>query len=128
MLPGWDQGYERELAKLEDLGEQEVRYRLSMGTMLVRRELVLAWLESKELERLEGSGKRAELRAEKALALAEDANLEAREANVSAREANASAREANRIARRANRITIIGAIMATVCAIFSAWLSSRGGR
>ena len=135
MLPGWGRDYEKDLAKLEELGEQEVRYRLSVGTLLLNRELVLEWLASLEERRRAESERREEVRADETLVQVKEANViardacnEARDANLVARDANLVAREANQIARKANRNAMIAIIIGTLSAIFSAWLSSRGGR
>lgn len=114
MLPGWGRDYEKDLAKLEELGEQEVRYRLAVGTLLLNRELVLEWLASLEERRRADAESKEEVRANETLLQAEEANL--------------VAREANQIARKANRNAMIAIIIGTLSAIFSAWLNSRWGR
>jgi hypothetical protein len=104
-------------AKLDELGEEEVRKRFVRGDYGERKSpIVVDWLAQQSEKRQTDAQERQEIREDEALVLA-------RRADKHAYQANESADEANRIAWIANRNACIAAVIAVVAIIISVAVS-----
>ncbi len=91
--------------KLDELGEAEVRKRLTQGVYGQQKlPLIQAWLAKKEGERTDTATQRQEIRESKALELSA---------------------EANSIARRSNAIAWIAAVISALALLVSMWVALR---